>query len=280
MSVGPIVVGTGAHRYVVEPAWARLPDGSPFGIVVGVAVDGADCVYVYARGPRPVTVFAPDGSFVGSWGEDLIWDAHGIHIGPDDAVYLTDRDAHEVLKYRRDGSLLMRLGTRGVAAMEAPFNHPTAVAVAPNGDIYVTDGYANSRVHRFDAAGRQLTSWGTPGSGPGQFRVPHGIWVSRSERVYVCDRDNFRVQVFDLDGRFLESWDDFFRPTSVFVDADGTVIITDLSSRLSLLDEEGRLLTRIRIMVDGGHAVWADSRGNLYVAEIHQGRVDRYTRLK
>ena len=275
-----IHVGTGGYRYEVEPSWARLPDGAPFGIVCGVAVDAEDRVYVYARGERPVTIFAPDGAFVGSWGEDWILDAHGIHVGPDDAVYLTDRDAHEVVKCTRDGDVLMRLGTRGVPAMEAPFNHPTAVAVAPGGDLYVTDGYANSRVHRFNAEGRHLASWGEPGSGPGQFRVPHGIWVSRTGRVFVCDRDNFRVQVFDLEGRFLESWDDFFRPTSVFMDADGFVYVTDLSSRLSVLTEEGRLLTRIRIMVDGGHAVWGDSRGNLYVAEIHQGRVDRYTRIR
>lgn len=274
-----VIVGTGDHRYEVEPSWARLPNGAPFGIVCGVAVDSEDRVYVYARGEHPVTVFAPDRTFLGGWGQELILDAHGIHIGPDDSIYLTDRDAHEVLKCRRDGSVLMRLGTRGAAAMEAPFNHPTAVAVAADGDLFVTDGYANSRVHRFDAQGRHLMSWGSPGTGPGQFRVPHGIWVSHSGRVYVCDRDNSRVQVFDVEGRFLESWDDFFRPTSVFMDAERTVYVTDLSSRLSVLTEDGRLITRIRIMVDGGHAVWGDSQGNLYVVEIHQGRIDRYARL-
>lgn len=279
MNVGPIVVGTGPHRYVVEPAWARLPDGAPFGIVCGVAVDGADRVYVYARGPRPVTVFAPDGRFLGSWGEDLIWDAHGIHVGHDDAVYLTDRDAHEVLKCTLDGAVLLRLGTRGVAALEAPFNHPTAVAVAPDGELYVTDGYANSRVHRFAADGRHLASWGAPGSGPGEFRVPHGVWVTRSGRVIVCDRDNLRVQVFDRDGRHLATWADFFRPTSVFQDADGVLYVTDLSSRLTVMHEDGTILTRIRIMVDGGHAVWGNRRGDLFVAEIHQGRIDRYRRL-
>lgn len=279
MSVEPIVVGTGAHRYVVEPSWARLPDGSPFGIVVGVAVDGADRVYVYARGPRPVTVFSPEGAYLGSWGEDLILDAHGIHVAPDDAVVLTDRDAHEVLKCAKDGRVLMRLGTRGVAAMEAPFNHPTAVAVAPDGELYVTDGYANSRVHRFSADGSHLSSWGEPGSGPGQFRVPHGVWVARSGRVYVCDRDNCRVQVFDRSGAHLATWSDFFRPTSVFQDAVGTLYVTDLSSRFTVMTEEGAILTRVRIMVDGGHAIWGNSRGDLFVAEIHQGRVDRYKRL-
>jgi DNA-binding beta-propeller fold protein YncE len=223
-------VGTGEHRYRVEPDWARLPDGEKFGIVVGVACDSQRNVYVYARGPRPVSVFAPDGRFLRSWGEDLILDAHTIHVTPEDVVWLTDRDAHQVIACDPFGRVLRRLGERGVAQHEAPFNHPSGVAVDPaSGDVYVADGYGNARVHRFDASGAFVLGWGRRGVGDGEFIVPHGVWVD-GDRVIVADRDNSRLQLFDREGRFLAAWRGFFRPTSVF-GADGLLYVTDLSSR-------------------------------------------------
>lgn len=275
MRLKDTIVGTGSHRYRVVPDWARLPAGESFGVISAVAVDKADRVYVYSRSPRPVDIFDREGNFVDSWGEDLILDAHGLHIAGDN-VYLTDRDAHEVIKLTLDGQVLMRLGTRHTAALEEPFNHPTGVAVAPDGEIYVSDGYANSRVHRFSADGRCLASWGSSGTGPGQFRVPHDVWVTHAGLVYVCDRDNFRVQVFDRTGALQDIWRDYFRPTGIYGDDSGTLYITDLSSRLSIVAPDGRLLSRIRIMMDGGHSVWGDSQGNLYITEIHQGRLDKY----
>jgi DNA-binding beta-propeller fold protein YncE len=268
-------VGTGVHRFRVEPDWARLPGGEPFGIVVGVACDSERNVYVYARGARPVSVFAPDGRFLRSWGEGVILDAHTIHITRDDVVWLTDRDAHQVIACDPFGRVLQRLGERGVAKHEEPFNHPAGVAVDPsNGDVYVADGYGNARVHRFDALGRYLGGWGTRGVGPGEFIVPHGIWVDGGV-VIVADRDNMRLQRFRPDGSFVDAQTGFFRPTSVH-GGGGFLYVTDLSSRLTIL-EGGRIVSNVRIMVDGGHAVWRDAVGNLYVAEIHQGRVDRYT---
>lgn len=274
-----IFVGAGDFRYEVVPDWARLPSGETMGIISGVAVDSQDRIYVYARGAHPVMIFGHDGNYQGSWGQELIMDAHGIHIDSNDAIYLADRDAHEIIKSHSDGRILMRLGRRGWAASEEPFNHPTAAAVAANGDIFVADGYANSKVHKYDAQGNHLLSWGRPGAGPGEFRVPHAVWVSRQDRVYICDRDNCRVQIFDTSGSFIEEWTDYFRPTSIFIDREDTIYITDLSSRLSILRSNGTLITRLRILADGGHAVWGDSQGNLYVVEIHQKRIDKYLKV-
>jgi sugar lactone lactonase YvrE len=278
--MGPTRVGTGSHRYEVVPDWAKHPAGTPLGIVTGVATDSQDRVYVYGRGVHPVMVFDANGAFIGSWGEDFIRDAHGITITRDDTVLLVDRDAHQVLACRPDGAITMRLGRRDEAAHQAPFNHPTAAAAARDGTIYVSDGYANSCIHAFSASGEHVLTWGRPGTGPGEFRVPHHVWVDDRDRVLVCDRDNFRVQSFDRDGTYRSEWADFFRPTSVFVDAEGFVYVTDLSSRLSVYDGDDRLVTRIRLMADGGHSVWADSRGDLYVVEIHAQRIDKYVRRR
>lgn len=274
-----VILGSGAHRYRLRCDWARLPDGPPFGIVCSVAVDAQDRLIVYARGPRPVTVFGADGTYLGSWGEDTLQDAHGIHVGPDGAVYLTDRDAHEVLKCAPDGSVLMRLGRRGEPSWQAPFNHPTGIAVAVDGEIYVSDGYANARVHRFAADGTFLGGWGRPGSGPGEFRTPHDVCLTSDDRVFVCDRDNHRVQLFDRDGTFLEAWTDHFRPTSVAEDREGFLYVTDLISRLTVYRPDGAIETRMRVSMDGGHSVCVDRNGHVYVAEIHVGRVDKYERL-
>ena len=274
------IVGTGDHRYRVHPNWARLPSDASFGIVSAVAVDARDRLLVYARGAMPITVFDHSGAFLGSWGADTILDAHGIHATSDGFVWVTDRDAHEVIKFDLEGRPVLRLGTRDRASWQAPFNHPAGVAVASDGDVYVSDGYANAAVHRFASDGTLKGSWGEPGDAVGAFKTPHDVWVAASDRVYVCDRDNNRVQVFDRDGTFREAWTDFFKPTSVVVDDEGFVYVTDLVSRVSILTEDGALVSRLRIMMDGGHSIWVDRSGDLFIAEIHVGRVDRFERLR
>src|SRR5262249_50682173 len=178
-------VGTGKYRYQALARWEQLPPGWSFVEVAGVATDSKDRVYVFNRGEHPVMVFDRDGAFRTSWGEGLIKRAHGIHIGPDDAVYLTDDLDHTVRKFTPEGRLLLTLGTgqpsdtgidgidyRTIRRVGPPFHRPTNVALSPRGEIYVTDGYGNARVHKFAADGRLLFSWGEPGSGPGQFNLP------------------------------------------------------------------------------------------------------------
>ncbi len=273
-----LIAGTGDYVYEVIRPWGELPAGMEFGIVSHVAVDSQDRVYAFQRQDPPIVVFDRGGKYLGSWGSGMFLDAHGIYISADDHIYLGIRDAHQVVKCTLDGKVVMTLGTAGVPSFQAPFNHPADIAVGPNGDIYVADGYGNSRVHRFSADGALILSWGSPGKGPGEFSVPHGVWVDRNERVYVADREHGRVQVFTPEGEFIDQWTDFFRCTDVYVDADGAVYVTDLIPRLSVFDSSGKMVARGRPVLNTPHGLYGDSHGDLYFAEASARRLSKLVR--
>ena len=214
-----------------------------------MAVDSKDRVYAFLRADVPILVFDPDGNLLTTWGEGLFLAGHGIYISPSDEVFLIDWDGHEVMKFDANGKLLLRFGNRGRPAFQAPFNHPADVAVAPSGEIYIADGYANSNVHRFSAEGKHLGSWGTPGSGPGQFSTPHGIWVDGNERVYVADRENSRVQIFSPEGDYLSEWGDLYHAMDIYQDRQGRFFVTDQTPRISVFNSDGKLLSPGK----GGH---------------------------
>src|SRR5262245_52686857 len=180
-----LIVVLGERRYRVVRPWGVLTDRFGYGVVSHVAVDSAGNVYVYQRGEPPVVVFDPAGGFLRSWGSGQIDDPHGIFITPDDLVVVVDRDGHRVMGFSTFGLPRFVLGDRERPRLQAPFNHPADVAVAPNGEIYVADGYGNSAVHRFSPKGELIQSWGTPGSRPGEFTTPHGIWIDLQGRVLV-----------------------------------------------------------------------------------------------
>ena len=275
-----VTIGMGAYRYQYQGDWAQLPAGTTFQVPSAVAVDSRDRVYVFQRAGPPVLVFDRDGSFLAAWPrrDGELEDAHHIYIGPNDGVYLADRDSHQVLKYTTAGELVMTLGTRYRAALQAPFNHPSDIAVAPSGEIFISDGYGNSCVHRFTAEGEYIASFGTPGSSAGQFRVPHSIRVALDGRVYVCDRENNRVQVFTADGEFLDQWTDFKGPMGIHIDANQVVYVTDQVPRLSVLSLDGVLLARGRTF-EYGHNVYSDSRGDLYAVDVANQRVQKFVKL-
>ena len=276
-----ITVGMGEYVYEYQPEWARLPVGQGFRGISGVAVDGQDRVYVFQRQGPPVLVFDRDGNSVAAWERrnGVPADAHHIHVGPDGSVYLVDRDAHQILKYSSTGALLGTMGTRDRASLQAPFNHPADVCVAPSGELFVADGYGNSSVHRFAADGTHIASFGRPGRGPGEFIVPHSIRVSADGRVYVADRENNRVQVFTSDGDFLDQWTDFKCPMGIHIDADQTVYVTDQVPRISILTLDGELLARGRTF-EYAHQVYTDSQGSIYGADTSTQRVQKLVRVR
>ena len=276
----PPIIGAGEFRYEYQPTWAQLPDGMSLQGPSGVAVDSLDRVYVYQRRGPPVLVFDRNGHFMAEWQrrDGIPLDAHHIHVGPDDTIYLTDRDAHQVLLYDTSGNLLRSLGARHRASMQAPFNHPADMCVAPSGELFVADGYGNSSVHRFSPSGEYIKSFGSPGSGPGQFRVPHSVRVSGDGRVYVADRENNRVQVFTTEGEFLAEWTDFKCPMGVHIDANQVVYVTDQVPRLSILTLDGELLARGRTF-ENAHQVYTDSLGSIYGIDTANQRVQKLAKL-
>jgi DNA-binding beta-propeller fold protein YncE len=273
-----LVVGTGDFLYDVVRPWGVLPAGWSLGLVSHVAVDSKDRVYFYQRKDPPILVFDRDGNFLTGWGDGRLRDAHGIYAGADDHLYVCNRDEHEVLKVTPEGKIVLTLGHRGRPALQAPFNHPADVAVAPNGEIYIADGYGNSAIHRFSAEGKHLESWGAPGAGRGQFTTPHGIWVDSRERVLVADRENNRVQLFSPEGDFYGEWTDLYHPMDIYVDGTGTVYVTDQIPRITMYSPDGRMLSRGRPVTMGAHGVWGDSHGNLYLAEVAVNQVTKLVR--
>jgi DNA-binding beta-propeller fold protein YncE len=275
--------------------WGRLPEGFTYVEATSVGVDASDHVYVFNRGAHPVIVFDRDGQFVRSWGEGVFRRPHGIMVGPDGTLWLTDDQHHTIRQFTPEGKLLLTIGdpdTPSTAHGGQPFNRPTHVALCPrNGDIYISDGYGNSRVHKYDPRGRHLFSWGEPGTDPGCFNVPHNIATDAEGLVYVADRENSRVQIFDDRGRYLDQLKNLHRPCGLFADRrDGgqlyvgelgsdlavNAAVPNIGQRVSILslkgDLRGRIGGRFRGEAPGEftapHGCAVDSRGDLYVAEV------------
>jgi DNA-binding beta-propeller fold protein YncE len=269
--------------YRPVPGWPRLPADIVLGPASAVATDAADRVYVFHRGPRPVLVFDRDGTFLRSWGDGPIKTPHGLRIDSRGHVWVTDVGNHQVMKFDADGKLLLTLGTQGVPGNDAEhFDRPTDVAVTPDGDFYVADGYGNSRVVHFSAEGRFLNEWGRKGSAPGEFNLPHAIVRDGRGRLYVGDRENDRVQVFDGDGKFLAQWKESGAPFGLALAGDRLFVADGRANWVKVLDLDGHALGRwgsegtapgqFRMP----HVLCVDSQGNVYVAEVNGRRVQKF----
>jgi sugar lactone lactonase YvrE len=282
-------------NYRAVEGWGRLPEGWSFVEATSVAVDPGDNVWVFNRGAHPVIQFDRRGTFLRSWGEDgRFRRAHGITIGPDGTLWLTDDLHHTIRQFTPDGKLLLTIGDPDQASTlqgGKPFNRPTHVALDPkNGDIYISDGYGNSRVHKYDPKGRHLLSWGEPGTDPGCFNLPHNIATDSDGRVYVADRENHRVQFFDGKGQYLGQWNNLHRPCGLHMDRKNGAFyvgelpsalpvnkdVPNLGARVSILSQKGDRIGRVGGRFAGEepgefiapHGCAVDSHGDLYVAEV------------
>ena len=281
-------VGSGAFTYEVDKNWGRRSGGVPaLGLVSGVACDSADRVYLFIRRPvAQVMVFDPAGRLLTQWGGGRFVEPHGIWIGPRDELYLADTLAHVVTRWTTDGRLLQSWGTPNEPGPPGkPFNRPTRAVVAPEGEMYVSDGYGQARVHRFGADGQLKASWGEEGSGPGQFALPHDIWVDPRDRVIICDREeNHRIQFFDREGRYLSEWPALGMPMQVFV-RDDVLYLAEGHQRISIRTLDGEVLAQWgsqgpapEQFTDFPHSIWVDSRGDIYVSEvIAENKIQKYT---
>ena len=283
-------------KFSVIEGWGKLPEGFSYREVAGVAVDKQDRAFVFNRGEHPIIVFDRDGNFLRSWGEGVIRRAHGITIDADDMVWLTDDLHHTVRKFTPEGKHLLTIGNPDTPAElqgGQPFNRPTHVAICPkSGYLFVSDGYGNSRVHKYSPDGEHVMSWGEPGTDPGQFNLPHNLVTDRDGLVYVADRENHRVQVFDGNGKFETQWHNLHRPSGMYMPPGKCPICyvgeigpyyefnrgtPNLGPRVTILSNEGKILSRVTREPAHGlgagqfispHGLAVDSRGDLYVGEV------------
>ena len=270
------------HR--VDPEWPKLPAGWTFQETPGVTVDAREHVYVFHRGEHSIIEFDREGKVVRSWGDNVYMRPHGVRVDPEGNLWAVDDLGHIVVKMDAAGRVRMVLGRKGnKGETKDLFDRPTDIAFAPNGDFYVSDGYGNSRVVKFARDGRYITAWGKKGSGPGEFNLPHSVAVDKQGRVYVGDRENRRMQIFDAGGKFLQEWKHVGSPWGVFITDDQSLYMCDgYNNRILKLDLEGRILGAIGSFgklpgqLDYAHHLSVGRSGAIYVAEIKNWRVQKF----
>lgn len=294
MSDERVTFAAGDRLYELIEDWARLPETVAWTDVCAVSIGPGDRVHVLCRGAAPLLIFEANGSLSSVPDPSPFIAPHGSHVGPDGTWLITDEGSHALIVVDRGGAETMRIRADGpsdtghvrsqdihasvasVRRAAGPFNRPTGVAVAPSGDIYVADGYGNARVHRFNSAGDLIQSWGEPGTGPGQFRLPHGIHIDRRNRVCVADWGNDRLQFFDLEGGYLGAAPGFEGPAGLAMDDEGFVFVAEEEWRVSVLGPDGTVIARwdSRTQPEGArsfvapHSIAIDSMGSLYVGEV------------
>ena len=291
--VSTVKIGSGRFTYEIAVDWENLPPGYSWTDAAAVATDSQDRVYVFNRGEHPMIVFDSEGNFIKSWGEGVFTRAHGLTFAPDGTLYCTDDGDHTVRQCTLDGEVLMTIGTPGQAADlygGQPFNRCTHVAIDPRtGDLYVSDGYGNARVHKYSPDGKLLFSWGEPGTDPGQFNIVHNIATDGNGYVYVADRENHRVQVFDSQGRYETQWVNLHRPCALYISDEQHVYIGELGYGMSVNRDHPNIGPRITVMDTSGerlavvghlgfgqdvgqfmapHGLCLDSRDNIYLGEV------------
>lgn len=303
--------------YDVVPGWLKTVEEGYLLSPVTVFAETPDRIFVGSLGVTPkatapptLTVFDPkvpgaridhplvvvnrNGEVVERWTQwyDRFGSIHKVVINPYDPekhIWVVDRTSQQVMKFTNDGkTLVMAIGERGVAGQDDKhFGRPSDIAFFPDGTFFVSDGYANRRVVKFDSNGKFFLAWGSEGPAPGQFRLVHSVAVDAKRRVYAVDRMNNRIQVFDENGRFLDQWPGFLNPARLFVTQDQFAWVSDsVANRFAKYDLNGKLLTTFGTggRFPGGmaapHDFSVDSEGNLYVANAWNFTVDKYVPKK
>jgi len=273
--------------FQADTGFPQLPEEITLGVCTGVGVNKQGDVFFLHRGKNPIICLDSSGKFKYSWGDDLMASGHGLKLDRDENVWVTDTKHHVVYKFSPQGKLLLVLGTLDQPGLGThQFDQPTDVAFGPDGDIYVTDGYGNSRLMKFNASGKFLKMWGSPGKEIGQFNAPHTVLIDPAGRVLIGDRENDRIQIFDSEGNHLETWPGF-APFGLVMDGNGDLFVADgRAHKVLKLDSTGRVVGSW-----GGpgsapgelnvpHMLAADRDNNLYVVEIEGKRIQRLLRRR
>ncbi len=295
------------NPYKVVPDWPQIPANIKLGGVISVEPDAKGNIWVFHRNQPPILEFNQSGALIKSFGTDMFVQPHGMTIDRDGNVWVTDSQAKDgkggqVFKFSPDGKLLLTLGKAGAAEETSnSFAGPSDVVVAPNGDIFVTDGHvanANGRVVKFSKDGTFIKSWGTThGSGPGEMNQPHSIAMDSRGRLFVADRSNSRIDIFDQDGKLLDTWKQFGRPSGVFIDRKDTIYVVDSQSNATQNPgftrgirigsaKDGKVTAFIPDALPdpdknnnaGSEGIGADSNGNVYAGEVTTMTLKKYVR--
>jgi streptogramin lyase len=283
LAVTTLAFAQSSGSYKVDANWAQLPDGKTWdGSTSWITADGKGNVLVLVRVAPYFRWFTRDGKFVKAVGDAGLFDtAHSVTVDSQGFLWATDSTAHLVHKFNADGRLLMTLGKKGVAGDNASrdaFNQPNHVAIAPNGDIYVSDGYQNARVVHFSPTGQFIRIiGGVKGSQPGQLQLPHGVALDSQGRLLVNDSDNQRVSVFDKDGKFIESWPLPSRG-GIFVMADDTVYVSDVNAGIVNIVKNGKRIDSVS--ADRAHGLGVDTDGSIYVSGASRMTVMKITKAR
>jgi DNA-binding beta-propeller fold protein YncE len=292
--------------YVVDTTWPKKPERFKWGQMPGIAVDKQEQIYIFTRSQPTIQVYKADGTLLRAWYMEDSSGSHFIRVGPDGNIWTANIAEHVVRKYNTKGKLLLTLGEPGIAGTDkGHFDKPTDMVILPSGDIFVSDGYGNRRVVHFDANGKYVNQWGQDGDGPGQFALPHSIVADSQNRLYVADRENARVQVFDTRGKLLAVWADLITPwglcmtkkdeiwisgSSAMKDEKGKWLVLPPTDQIVMkLNLDGKVLLRIpleKTTVPPGkpgelnwvHGIAVDSHGNLYLGDIQGGRAQKFSR--
>ncbi len=308
-----IILGDGAHKYEWQKDWLKLPDGVKLASTHGcVAVDSKDNIYFNTDNENAIIVVEPSGKYIKSMAKDFRGGAHGMTIakeGDKEVLYLSHTGRHEVVKMTLEGEVLLSIPFPEKAGIykdgDKPSNKkylPTSVAVAPNGDIYVGDGYGMSWVHQWNSKGEYIRSWNGQDGEAGKFSTPHGVAIDlrgAEPRVIVADRGNHRIQVFTLEGKFISAHKDGLQsPCKVYL-RGSDILIPDLAGWIAILDKDNKLVSRLGVASKNGgnfgapvdqwkdgeftapHGAAWDSKGNAYVEDWNKtGRVTKLVRVQ
>jgi sugar lactone lactonase YvrE len=281
-TVHPSRVRAADGNYQLVENWAQLPPGMQWGVMSAVDIDSKGMIYAFKRSEpgekagemtSMVMVIDPHGKFLRSWGEHTFSSAHGLRVLRDGFIWITDKTGDQVFKYSPDGELLMTLGKKGVAGdndSTDALNGPSDVVIGKNGDIFVSDGEStNTRVVKFSKDGKFIKCWGTKGAGPGEMNLPHNIAMDSEGRLYVADRTNKRIQVFDQDGKYLDQMTQFGAPAAIFITKEDMlyVVAGAPENRLTIGTKDGKVLDRVEGL-NAPHWVAVDSSGAVYIAEV------------
>jgi DNA-binding beta-propeller fold protein YncE len=269
-------------NYEAVPDFFQLPPGEHFVEVAGVAVNSKGHIYVFHRGKHPLMEFDANGKYLRSIADDLFVTAHTVRVDAEDNIWTTDVGSQVVLKLSPDGHVLLSLGRMRMPGDDVlHFNQPTDVAFGREGDIYVADGEGNSRVLKLNKFGNPLLGWGMKGDGPGQFNLPHSIAVD-GDLVYVGDRENGRIQIFDLNGHYLREWK-VGHPFGLFIAPDHFIYMSDaIAGRILKINRDGKIVG----VLDGPapdkgrhfdpHSIAVDKDSSIFTAEVLPWRAQKF----